>query len=154
MFPTTDDIERTRIPAATLALVAAGLAGVAAALLTGDGWTALALLACALFTWVFGATEEDALGAPAFLLVVLVGAAAGAGVALALGEGARSGPLAGVGAVTAVIAVHLVRFRGARVLSLVLVPFFAGLAEVRAWVWALVWPVLVAALAALGAFEG
>ncbi len=153
MIPLTDDIERVRIPAVTLGLAAAALAGACVELVRGAGWTALALLACALFAWVFGATEEDRLGVPLFLVVVLAGGAVGVGVGAALGD-VPAGALAAVGAVSAMVLVHLVRFRGARVLSMVLIPFFSGFVAVRSWIWALAWPALVAGLAVLGAFEG
>ena len=152
MFPVTDDIERVRTPLVTLLLTAAAIAGACVELLRAAGWTALALLVCALFAWVFGATEEDRLGVPLFLVVVVAGGAAGAGVAAALGD-APAGVLGAVGVVSAMVLVHVVRFRGARVLSLVLIPFFAGFVAVRAWIWALTWPALVAGLAVLGAFE-
>ena len=151
MIPATDDIERVRIPVVTLALVAAALAGAVAELVRGAGWTALALACCALFAWVFGATEEDRLGVARFLVLVALGAVAGVGVALGAG-GAATATLGAVGAVSAMVLVHVVRFRGARVLSVVLIPFYASLVAVRAWIWALVWPVLVAGLALLGAF--
>ena len=57
MIPLTDDIERVRIPVATLALAAAALAGASVELVRGAGWTALALLLCAVLAWLFGATE-------------------------------------------------------------------------------------------------
>ncbi len=152
MFPVTDDIERVRTPVVTLLLTAAAIAGACVELLRGAGWTALALLVCALFAWVFGATEEDRLGVPLFLVVVTAGVAVGVGVAAALGD-APAGVLGAVGVVSAMVLVHVVRFRGARVLSLVLIPFFAGFVAVRAWIWALTWPALVAGLAVLGAFE-
>jgi membrane associated rhomboid family serine protease len=151
VFPTTDDIDRVRIPVVTLALVAAAIAAACVELVGGHGWAALALLVCALFGWVFGASEEDRLGALAFVALALAGAAAGAGAAAALS--AAPAPLVAVGIVSAMIVVHLVRFRGARVLSLVLIPFFAGFVAVRAWIWALAWPALIAGLALLGAFE-
>jgi len=151
VIPLTDDIERVRIPVATLALAAAALAGASVELVRGAGWTALALLLCAVFAWLFGATEEDRLGVPLFLVVVAAGAAAGLGVAAVLGDVA-TGALAAVGAVSAMVLVHVARFRGARVLSIVLIPFFSSLVAVRAWIWALAWPLLVAGLAVLGAF--
>jgi len=151
VIPLTDDIERVRIPVVTLTLATAALAGACVELARGAGWTALALLVCALFAWVFGAAEEDRLRVPLFALVVLAGAAAGIGVAGLVGDLA-AGALAAVGAVSAIVLVHLVRFHGARVLSLVLIPFFSGFVAVRAWIWALAWPALVAGLAVLGAF--
>ncbi len=152
MIPLTDDIERVRIPVVTLALAAAAVAGACVELVRGAGWTALALLACAVFTWVFAASEEDRLGVPLFLVVVLAGAAAGVGLAALVGDVA-TGALAAVGAVSAIVLVHVVRFRGARVMSMVLIPFYAGFVAVHAWIWALAWPALVAGLAVLGAFE-
>ena len=156
MLPTTDHLERTRTPILTLTLCAAGLGAAVAALLNGDGWTSLALLLCAVFLWVFGASLEETLGAALFLLVLVCGGGMGLGLLL-ITDGARGlQAIAGmaVGATSLCVVVHLLRFRGAPILSLVLVPFFAGLAEIPAWIWALIWVACVTALAALGAFGG
>ncbi len=156
MLPTTDNIERTRTPVLTLALCAAGFVAAAAALLGGDGWTALSLLLSAVFLWVFGASIEETIGAPLFLLLLVCGAGMGLGLLLIADGGRGLQAIAGMaaGATSLCAVTHLLRFRGAPIMTLVLVPFFGGLAEIPAWVWALIWAACVAALAVLGAFGG
>ena len=49
---------------------------------------------------------------------------------------------------------HLARCPGARIMSIVVVPWFGGFAAVPATIWTLIWGGLVILLAALGAFGG
>lgn len=155
MIPLRDDTERDRAPA--LALVAALAAGFGAVLaLAGGagGWTAGLLALDAGAIWVFGAGVEGAVGRAWLLFAIVFGGVGGAALALAAGADDGTGAVAAAAATGAALELavtHLLRLRGATILSLVLVPWFGGLAAIPAPVWALVWGAIAAVLIALGA---
>ena len=78
-------------------------------------------------------------------MLTVVGGATGLGP---VGAGAATG------AALEAIVIQLTRCRGARIMSIVLVPWFGGFAEVPATIWALIWAALTIVLAVLGAFGG
>ena len=153
MLPVGDDIARTRTPALApaLALVAA-VTGVVM-LARGAGWAALACLVAAWWLAAYGTSIEATLGRVQLALTVICGAVGGALVAAGTAGDPRLAAAAAVGAATALVAAHLAARRGARVLTLQLLPPFTGFLAVPAWIWAAVWVLVVAGLAALGAFR-
>jgi hypothetical protein len=155
VIPLRDDTEREDPSSVALAGGVALLALALVVLVTGAGaWASLLIAIDAGFVWVFGAGAQAAAG-PVWLAAALVLGAAG-GAALGLASGASGlgpvGAAAATGAALEAIVVLIVRRPQARIMSLVLVPWFGGFAEVKAGIWALIWGVLVIALAALGAF--
>lgn len=153
MLPVGDDIARPRAPALAPALGAAGAAAAAVTLLRGNGWTALAFACAALWTVAYGSSLEATFGRARFLLTFASGAVGGALIAVSAFGDARVIAAAAAGATSSVVATHLVAHRGARILTLQLVPPFTGFVAVPAWAWAIGWGAIVATLAALGAFR-
>lgn len=153
MLPVSDDIARPRTPALAPALAAAGAAATVVALLRGDGWTALAFACAALWTVAYGGSLEATIGRARFLLTVASGAIGGVLIAAAASGDARVVAAAAAGATTSVVATHLLAHRGARMLTLQLIPPFTGFVAVPAWAWAIAWAAIVAILAGLGAFR-
>ena len=119
MIPLKDNLPTERAPALTLALVAACVAGAIAA----GTWV---LLVAALAVWLFARRVEDGHGplkaAVLLALAAAAGAAAGGGSAEAV-AGAATG--AAVGA-------YAPSWAPAKILGLVLVPFFVTVVEVPA----------------------
>ncbi len=153
MLPVGDDIARTRTPALAPALAAAGAVAAVLALVRGDGWTALAFACAAVWTSAYGASLEATIGRARFVLTVACGAAGGALIAAGASDDPRLVAAAAAGAATAVVGTHLVTHRGARMLTLQLVPPFSGFVAVPAWAWAVAWAAILAGLSALGAFR-
>ena len=146
MIPLRDDTERDRAPVlALVAALASALAAVFVLVSGAGGWAALLLALDAGAIWVFGAGVEGAVGRGWLVFAVVFGAVGGA--ALALAAGADDG----TGAALELAVTHLLRLRGATILSLVLVPWFGGFATIPAPAWALVWGALAVVLIALGA---
>jgi len=110
----------------------------------------LALAIDVLFLTVFGTTLENALGRLRFLAFYIVGGLASLAVAVAVSPDSTAAMLGASGAIAAVLGGYLVLFPQARVLSVVLVPFFFRIAETPAWALAATW---VAIYVALGALE-
>ena len=157
MIPLRDDTERERASRVALVVALALLLLAAVVLVSGSGgWAALLVAVNAGFVWVFGAGAEAAAGRIWMTVALLLGAAGGAMLAVVAGaEGL--GPVsaaAATGAALEAVVIHLTRCRGARIMSIVLVPWFGGFAEVPATIWALIWAALVIVLGALGAFGG
>lgn len=158
MIPLRDDTERVRRPLLAAALAAAGGLAAVVVLLAGEGvWTAALLALNAGMLWIFGAGVEGAVGRGWLLTGTLFGALGGAALALAAGAGESAAVIAAAastGAALETIATHLLRLRGARILSILLLPLFAGLREVPATLCALAWAAGALVLIALGALEG
>jgi len=143
VFPLKDNIPTDRLPIVTILLIAGGVA--AHILLSQDGGL-LRLLTDALFLGIFGPSVEDSMSRPRFLLLCVLGGAVALAVRLALDPTADAlAPAASAGVVAAVVAGYALRYRRARVVSVVLVPFMISLVEVPAWILLALWPVLQAA---------
>jgi membrane associated rhomboid family serine protease len=125
-----DNIPTDRLPLVTLLLIAGGVAG---HLVLHAGGT-LQLLADALFLAIFGPSVEDSMSRVRFLAFCLLGAAAAAGVQLGLAPGSAVASVAASGAVAAVVGGHALLYRGARVVSVLLVPTLFRLFELPAWI--------------------
>ena len=155
MIPLRDDTERERAPILALTLALITLAGAFAALVTGAGaWTALLLALNAGAMWIAGAGVEGAVGRLWILVAIVFGGIGGAVLALGAGAGEDAATIAAAaatGAALELIGTHLLRLRGATVLSIVLVPWFGSFSAVPAGVWALIWGALAVLLIALGA---
>lgn len=150
MIPFKDNIPRERAPLVTLGVVAAVVAIYA---LSARRVGLLPFLLDVGLLALLGPSVENKLGRLRFSgLCLLAGGAAVAVWALA-GEGAPSPPLAGaLGIVVAILAVYLVFFPHARVITLVAAPFYTTLVEVPAAALVGVWLALqmVFAVAGLG----
>ncbi len=155
MIPLADDVERSRRPLISLALwIACGLAALAA-LLSGDGaWTALLLLACGLWIWIFGRSVEDRIGHWWLALLAIAGGGGAALLGIAAGMDDRYAAAAATGVAFEVVTSHRIRFPEARVLCLSPVPYYAGLVMTPAWLWALIGAAIVLLLGAAGAYGG
>jgi len=153
VLPLGDDIARTRTPALAPALAAAGAAAAVVALIRGDGWTALAFACAALWTIAYGSSLEATLGRVRFALTAACGALGGGLLAAGASADPRIVAGAAAGMTTVIVATHLVTQRGARMLTLQLIPPFTGIVAIPAWAWAIAWLAIVAALAVLGAFQ-
>lgn len=155
MIPLADDVQRTRVPAVTFVTWVAADVAALIALLNGEGpWTALLLLGCGLWIWVFGRSVEDRIGPVWLGLLSLAGGAGAAMIGIAAGMDDRYAAAAATGIAFEVVAAHRVRFRDARVLSVSLVPYYAGLVLTPAWIWVLVGGAAAILLATAGAFGG
>jgi membrane associated rhomboid family serine protease len=133
MFPFTDNIPRERFPTVTVVLIA--LTTIACLLSIPHGGSFLSdllpLLVDMLFLAIFGPTVEDTLGRAPFLALYLLGGLAALGLQTLVGPGSTVPTLAS-GAVTAILAVYIVRYPRARVISLVFIIFFFTIVEVPA----------------------
>ena len=85
-----------------------------------------------LFLAIFGPTVEDALGRGAFLTLYLFGGFAVLGSQTLIDPGSTAPLHDAAGAVTAVLAAHIVLYPRARVISLVFVIFFFTIVEIPA----------------------
>lgn len=130
MIPFKDDVETRRPPLLTAALAVALVVACVAA--GADGIVLLAVDALAL--WIFGRTVEDALGTPRFALLLAAGAAAAWALATWLAPDAPTTFVALAGAAAAPLGAYALRFPGARVVTLVLIPFLFTVVAVPALV--------------------
>ena len=137
MIPLKDTIPSDRLPVATLALIAAGV--LAPVVLDDAGWELAHLAVAAVALWIFGPSVEHALGGPAFLAFAAAGGAAAIGLVAVVDASDALGPAGASGAVSAVVGAHLLLFRGAAVVTVVLLPFFFTLVELPAVAMALLW---------------
>jgi membrane associated rhomboid family serine protease len=92
----------------------------------------LQLLTSMLFLAIFGPTVEDALGRARFLALYLLGGLLVLGVRVLLDPTSTVPVLGAAGAITAVLAVYIVRYPRAHVISLVFIVFFFTIVEVPA----------------------
>lgn len=88
---------------------------------------------------IFGPSVEDAVGRLRFALFYLLGGLVALAVQVVAAPGATAPVLGGSGAVAAVLGGYLLLYPRARVLSLVLVVFFATIVQVPAVLLAGVW---------------
>jgi membrane associated rhomboid family serine protease len=137
LIPLKDNIPSDRLPVATLALIAAGV--LASVVLDDAGWELAHLVSAAVVLWIAGPSVEHALGRAAFLAFAVAGGAAAIGLVAVADASDALGPAGASGAVSAVLGAHLLLFRGAAVVTVVLLPFFFTLVEVPAVALALLW---------------
>lgn len=134
MFPFTDNIPRERFPTVTVVLIA--LTTIACLLSIPHGGSFLSdllpLLIDMLFLAIFGPTVEDTLGRARFLALYLLGGLLALGLQTLVGPGSTAPTLGASGAVAAILAVYIVRYPRARVISLVFIIFFFTIVEVPA----------------------
>ena len=155
MIPLADDLARTRAPRVTLVASLLALAAAFAALIDGDGLDTVLLTAlCALWIWVYGRSVEDRAGSLLTLALVIFGGGGAALLALAADAGEVWPSWAALGVALELVAAHLLRFRGVRVLCLCVIPYYAGLVMTPAWVWALAGAIGAGLLVAAGALAG
>ncbi len=130
MVPLKDNLPRTGLPLATAALVA--LDALAFLLSPRHGGLPPVLLDILLLV-LLGPTLESTLGRVRFCAVCVLGGLL-AMTARALLHGGTSGPVVfgASGASAAVLGGYLARYPKARVLTMILVPFVAGLVELPA----------------------
>ena len=155
MIPLADDLLRSRAPRVTLTATLLAVAFAFAALIDGDGLlTALLTILCALWIWVFGRSVEDRIGSLWTLALVLFGGAGAAMIGIAADASEVWATWAALGVAFELAAAHLMRFRGARILCLCLIPYYAGLVMTPAWAWGLVGALGAGLFAAGGALAG
>lgn len=102
------------------------------------------------FLWLFGNNVEDSTGPLRFLIFYIAGGVAALGVQLAVAPNSSAPTMGAAGAISAVIGGYLVLYWRARVITLVLIPFFSGVAEVPVPVLVAVWIGAQCAFAAAG----
>ena len=100
-----------------------------------------------LFLWIFGATLEDAMGAARFFGFYLAGGLIGLGLQVLIDPGSATPVTGAAGAIAMVIGGYLRLYPHGRVLALVLIVFFFGVAEVPALVMLGIWLVMQALFA-------
>ena len=137
MIPVKDNIPRERAPLVTLGVVAAVVAIYA---LSSHRVGLLPFLLDVGFLILLGPSVEGKLGRLRFAGLCLVAGAAGVAVWRVAGADTPSPLLAGtLGVLIAIIAVYLILFPHARVLSLIPVPFYTTLVEIPAVAMVGVW---------------
>jgi rhomboid family protein len=93
-----------------------------------------------LFLWIFGNNIEDAMGRIKFLLFYLLGGVAAALAQFAVGGANSTVPTLGAsGAIAAVLGGYLVRYPGARIITLFIIVFFFTVVELPAMLVLALW---------------
>jgi membrane associated rhomboid family serine protease len=105
------------------------------------------------FLWWFGNNVEAAMGPTKFLGFYLLGGVISLAVQVALGPKSTASTVGAAGAVAAVIGGHLVLYPRAKILTLVLIPFFFGVIETPVLVMLGAWVVMQAVFAAVGLID-
>ncbi len=155
MLPLKDNIPTDRLPVVTILLIAINLVvafgfghhgPLAAAVLLHGG--TLQLVFSALILWIFGTTVEDSMARWRYALLCLLGGVVANRLQLALEPGSSAATVGATGAVAAVLGGYLMLYPRAKVVALVVVPFFFRLAELPAWLLAGAWFVVEALFAA------
>jgi membrane associated rhomboid family serine protease len=85
-----------------------------------------------LFLWIFGANVEDAMGRVRYVVFYVLGGVAALGGQILVGSNDVAPLIGASGAIAGVMAGYLIVFPRARVLSIVLLPFFFTLIEIPA----------------------
>ena len=88
------------------------------------------LLGNMAFLWWFGNTIEDAVGGIRFFGIYLVGGVCAVAVQVAVNADSTATIVGAAGAISAVLGGYTVLYRGARVLTLVLIPLLFTVIEV------------------------
>lgn len=157
MIPLKDNIPSARPPLLTIGLIVVTivvyLAGwqpdlgdmpwlVAALVATFLSGGLLQLAINMLFLWLFAKSVEDAIGPFALLALYLLGGVAAAGAADLLGSASSTPAIGAAGALATVIGAYCVLCPQARMLCVVVIPFFFTLVEVPALILAAAWLIL------------
>jgi membrane associated rhomboid family serine protease len=106
------------------------------------------------FLWWFGNTIEDAVGAVRFFGIYLVGGVCAVALQVAVDPDSMTTLVGAGGAIAAVLGGYTVLYRGARMLTLVLIPLLFTVIEVPALVMLALWFAMQAAFAATGLING
>jgi rhomboid family protein len=147
MFPFKDSVARERFPLLTASLIALALVLWLAGALGGG---LAQLLLCMLALAVFGQSVEDSIGRVRFAALCTGSWLAGFLLQLPFGERPGAPLLATTVLVAVVLVAYLAIRPHARVLTLVLLPLFAGAVEVPAFALIALWLLAEALLWALG----
>lgn len=148
MIPVKDNIPRECLPLATT--IVAGIVG-GAYLLSGHRAGLLPLLLDVLFLGLLGPSVENTLGRARFCGLCLLGSALGVGVRALAGVASPAPALfGGLGVTAAVLGCYVVLHPRARVLTLVLAPFYTTIVEVPAVAVIGVWVALQVGFGAVG----
>jgi membrane associated rhomboid family serine protease len=97
------------------------------------------LLTDMLFLAIFGPTVEDRIGRPRFLAFYLLGGLIALGAQTAMTPNSTAPALGSSGAIAAILGGYILLHPRARVLTLVLVPFFATIVEVPVLIMLALW---------------
>ena len=106
------------------------------------------------FLWWFGNTIEDAVGGVRFFGIYLVGGVCAAAVQVAVDPDSTTTIVGAAGAISAVLGGYTVLYRGARLLTLVLIPLLFTVIEVPVLVMLVLWFAMQAAFAIAGLIDG
>lgn len=164
MIPVKDNIPVDRFPFVTLGLILAQIGVYAAGATAAPTSVTTATLFSSMFThtavvqlignvwflWLFGGNVEDSMGPVRFLAFYVAGGLVATGVAVAADPGLGAPTVGSAGAVAAVIGGYLLLYPRARMVSLVAIPFFFGVAEIPTLVMLGAWVAMQAAFAAAG----
>jgi membrane associated rhomboid family serine protease len=110
----------------------------------------VALFGNLLFLWLFGGNVEDAMGPLPFLAYYFMGGVLALALQVAVSPESTTPIVGAAGATAALLGGYLVLYPRARVLTLVLIPFFFTVIEVPVMVMLAVWIAVQAAFAAAG----
>ncbi|MFL5824515.1 MAG: rhomboid family intramembrane serine protease [Solirubrobacteraceae bacterium] len=102
-----------------------------------------------LFLWIFGNTVEDSMGHLKFLAFYIAGGLAALALQVALAPNSTAPTIGASGAIAAVLGGYILLFPRARVLTLVIIPFFVTVIEIPALVMLVVWFIGQAVFAAV-----
>jgi membrane associated rhomboid family serine protease len=106
------------------------------------------------FLWWFGNTIEDAVGAVRFFGIYLVGGVCTLAVVVAVDPDSTMTVVGSAGAIAAVLGGYTVLYRGARMLTLVLIPLLFTVIELPVLVFLVLWFAMQAAFAIGGLIDG
>lgn len=106
-----------------------------------------------LFLVVFGPAIEDSMGRVRFLAFYVLGGLAALAVLVAVDPDSTAVTVGAAGAIAGVLGAYLVLYRPARIITVVLVPFFFTIVEVPALALLGAWLVMQALFAAAGLTE-
>jgi membrane associated rhomboid family serine protease len=110
----------------------------------------LQIAANMLFLWIFGNTVEAAIGPVRFLIFYILGGLAALALQIAVGPNSTSPTIGSGGAVAAILGGYIVLYPHARVLTLVLIPYFFTVIELPTFVMLGIWFAQQALFAAVG----
>ena len=114
----------------------------------------LQLLGNMAFLWWFGNTIEDAVGGVRFFGIYVVGGVLAAGIQVVLDPDSTATIVGAGGAISALLGGYTVLYRGARLLTLVLIPLLFTVIEVPVLVMLVLWFAMQAAFAIAGLIDG